>query len=340
MSKKNSVQQISMSQFIYTLGPGAIIESVNGPRLIPTLRNGLQGDFAKYVNTYEIKDVRMADLIRKKDDPEVRFFRLPTNSSEGKKDNQGIYSTIKFPNWHICYNEKEHEMGILYNTSNDKGCCPICGNEKTNPVRFISACPDGHMDEVSWSYAVHDNNDCTNYKYYYWDVDGSSLANIHIQCPKCKIKKSMQDVYTKSYKCSGRFPEKEQIKGFEVCTSIPKKNQNCKNKMKIIQRQSTSLRLAKTITLLKLPGNTNVLRNAFLNTTIKNMTKGAIKKGMLEDQYRSLIDVMIIGSDDNYSKKDAQNIINYINSTSYDTFIQKATDVYTKELKLKSYSYK
>ena len=37
-------QNLGKSQFILTFGPGSIIESVNGPRLIPSLKNEERGE--------------------------------------------------------------------------------------------------------------------------------------------------------------------------------------------------------------------------------------------------------------------------------------------------------
>ena len=37
------MQLVRRSQFIYTFGPGSIIESRDGPRLIPSINKGLSG---------------------------------------------------------------------------------------------------------------------------------------------------------------------------------------------------------------------------------------------------------------------------------------------------------
>ena len=51
-------QPLMRSQFILVYGPGAIIESENGPRLIPNLDIGIN-KFGKTAKKYEINDVRM-----------------------------------------------------------------------------------------------------------------------------------------------------------------------------------------------------------------------------------------------------------------------------------------
>ena len=70
------------SQFILTYGPGAIIESENGPRLIPSLDIGLK-DFSKVTKNYRISDIRMEQLINnvKGANENIRLFTLPANAS-------------------------------------------------------------------------------------------------------------------------------------------------------------------------------------------------------------------------------------------------------------------
>ena len=55
MSSQKS-QSLRRSQFIFTYGPGAILESKNGPRLIPSFLNGL-GKNTRYIENFEIEDV-------------------------------------------------------------------------------------------------------------------------------------------------------------------------------------------------------------------------------------------------------------------------------------------
>jgi len=324
--KNDDVQQVRQSQFILSLGPGAIIESVNGPRLIPSLRSGLGDRFTKYVKSNEIKEVRLKSLFDKEEEDsyETRFFRLPTNSAEGKKENQGIYNTIIFPSWNICYNKKhKNSKAILYNSLKyDK--CPDCGDNSANPVRFISACPDGHLDDIYWTYVVHDDNECYNEEYFYWDADGSSLSNIKIECPKCGNIKSMQDIYKKSYNCTGRTPEKEVLLGWGACKSTINRKGNCNRKMKVVQRQSTSLRLVKTMTLLKIPEYSSNIIEALTYSGIKAITKVMLDNNMGEETYLTMLDSV---GNENHIK----NIKNYIKDNSYEDLLEFAQNLYESD---------
>ena len=271
------IQKIRESQFVLLYGPGSIIESKNGSRLIPTIDHCL-GD-KRYNNDFLEhhqfnNEVRMSSVIRKmekKDEEDIHLFFLPSNASQNMDDNKGSYFTYIFPVWHICHDDHDGLGPILFNSSQHGGVCPKCGdNNSSTNVRFVLACANGHLDDVHWHKAVHWGTNVSNCypDYYYWRADGSGLADIKIQCPDCNSIKTMIDIYYDVYfECSGRFPEKQQPKftnnyfsAFPESQDDSKKDKNCKCPMKILQKQSTSLRVAHSLTLLKMPRDNNVLK--------------------------------------------------------------------------------
>jgi hypothetical protein len=52
-------------------------------------------------------------------------------------------------------------------------------------------------------------NKC-NPPYYYWKANGSSLSDIIVECPQCNSKKTMKEIYSLQFFCTGRNPEKER----------------------------------------------------------------------------------------------------------------------------------
>ncbi|GAA5262790.1 DrmB family protein [Methanocalculus sp. MC3] len=254
-------QHLNRSQFVLIYGPGSIIETKNGPRLIPNLRRGLGNYYSiDTFEKFEINDVRLCNYIQKSANAEnkARIVALPSNAGLEKKQNTRVYATQVFPIWKICYGRKKvkKHSPILYSGQE----CPLCHtDEDSGVVRFVAACSAGHLDEVDWNYAIHQSRDCKP-QYYYWKTSGSSLANIEIECPKCHLKTTMQDIYKMDFFCTGRFPEKESASSnYSPYYTKPNRNQNCKKNMKITQRQSASLRIPDTITLLTIPKYDNQL---------------------------------------------------------------------------------
>lgn len=251
---KREFQHISRSQFVLTYGPGSVIETKKGPRLIPAMNRGLGEYFSKDVfERFEIAETRLSKFIQQQSEnqPRIRIVALPTNAGLKKPSNYRIYSTFVFPVWKVCYGRKGGHRPILFNGLT----CPLCKtNEESSAVRFVAACSAGHLDEVDWHYAIHGNYKCKPH-FYFWKTNGSSLSDIIIECPDCSSNSNMKEIYKLKFYCTGRSPEKEtpSASSFPPYYTTPQRSKKCEKMMKISQRQSTSLRLSNTMTLLTIP---------------------------------------------------------------------------------------
>jgi len=274
---QEKIQEIRLSQFVLTYGPGSILESTRGPRLIPSLDTGLgvlSGD--QIFQNFEIEDTRLSIAVMQLNSntkTKFRFFKLPSNSELNFPKSEGIYFTYIFPASKICYGREKDHLPILFKNKE----CPIChSNKDVSPLRFVMACTDGHLDDINWDYAVHKGNMKKKCKpqYYLWKAGGSSLSSITIQCPSCKKSVTMEQIYNMDFICSGRYPEKESYHFSRYGPPyFPKRKTNsCDKKMKVIQRQSSSLYISNTITLLTIPEYdkpiTRVLQNPKIQTSI------------------------------------------------------------------------
>ncbi|WP_269899598.1 DUF1998 domain-containing protein [Methanothermobacter thermautotrophicus] len=250
----NDVQHLRRSQFIFTYGPGAILEGKNGPVMILSLNEGLGRYFTgEWLEKFEIKDSRLSEFLRKNKeiDGTIRLFSLPTNAALSHDENSYIYNTYRFPRWKICYGRREggHQNPVLYEHKGEGEGCPLCGSKNASATRFVAACPDGHLDDLPWKYLVHSKETGCNPEYFHWKIEGPSIADIIIECPECGQSSSMRDIYRKKFRCTGRFPENR---------SGHRSEESCELEMKILQRQSTSLRIPVTLTLVKIPYKTEL----------------------------------------------------------------------------------
>lgn len=268
------VQHIRRSQFITTYGPGAIIEGRRGPRVIPSLDVGLGIYFSQEIlEEFEIPDIRMTYLVGG-----ARIFSLPTNAALKKNDSWHIYKTKEFPVWRICANWKKHRNpdSILYEGNNVDSKCPVCG-EIGEPVRFILACADGHMDDIPWNIFVHEKEKGTSCKgWFYWKGGGSSVKSIEIECPTCDQKITVGDVYRKNMRCTGRLPEREFSGAYR-----PRK---CGGHMKVIQRQATNLRIPEVLTLLTIPKYDTTMARIIQGKTVLNLIENLEDAGVLDEE--------------------------------------------------------
>jgi len=201
-------QEVRHSQFILTYGPGALLETVEGPRLIPLPNRGL---FAPTrindIEQYEISDSRISALLG---GDNHRIFHLP--SAELMKRTGWEYQTRRFPEWHLCTNH-----GILYL---NRGGCPECHREgldtsdsRGDAIRFVLSCPHGHLSDINWHYLVHyrTGGQCATRRHqnhFLWNGGGGSLTEIILTCPGCNERVRLGDLYNRTWQCQGIYPER------------------------------------------------------------------------------------------------------------------------------------
>ena len=331
---KSTKQELRRSQFVTVYGPGAIIEGPNGSRLIPSLKGLGYNCNDAFFKKYELKDIRMSHLLNEEDESsyENHLLEIPSNTSSDIGEKNIIYSTIVFPAWHVCY--KRNPAILYYDKIYDEHCdaynpqkCMDCDKENNPNVRFVRACPDGHLDEVYWKREVHGGDStCDGSKYYYWRVNGSLLADIIIECPKCGRHTDMHKIYLNKTKCTGRLPEKEELKGYPIAFGEIQRNNNCDEMMSVVQKQSTSLRLPVTKTLLKIPQFDESVLDSLINTKMEGFLKGILTAKKPEDISK---EVILKAGLDSLSSKDYKKLVKYLEThdvVDYINLLNKVDD--------------
>lgn len=339
-NSKKAIQPLRRSQFILTYGPGSIIETKFGPRLIPIPSIGMNSDrnpnWTLILNKEKniIEDARVCDYIKKAkktegcvNDEDIVIFSLPTSNESGKKN--AIYDTKIFPQWRICNNKDGHHKKGFKSCSilhQKYDYCPVCGksvNENHSTIRFIAACPNGHMDDIRWNYVVHykSNSNCKS-KFFYWKPRGSSLKSIKIECPECHTETTMEDVSwifrNHKYHCSGRSPEKEELFGGDKYTK------DCDADVRIVQRQSSSLYLPNTVTLVTIPEYSDNISRILQDRSIKRSVNSLLNLWNINNNALSnegLCSIVNSIQDLNSNKK--QELINFITYEGADKFLLK-----------------
>jgi ribosomal protein S27AE len=272
-------QSLRRSQFITTYGPGAILEGPDGPRIIPTLdRSGLFDQ--RRPADFEITDLRLSQALLNG----AGILRLPSNAELGEPDSRAIYDTEPFPSWALCVRH-----GLLYQKAqNDNRACPRCAplpnhyeawrQVRRQAIRFVRACPAGHLDDVDWVGIIpHTRPDC-NPPYLYWRGGGGGLRNVEIVCPNCGASINLGLAYAREWRCSGRFPE------------LGKGRPGCEEHSKIIQRGAANLRISELQTALTIPPRSTRLHRLLEMTVVRAVlaTQSIRNKSELLDALQAL----------------------------------------------------
>jgi len=300
----NKTTHLRASQLVFAYGPGAIIETKNGPRIILNYQDG----YGRYFNNtnlenYKIEDIRMLNFLGK----DSMIFSPITNQAERRKQSNSIYNTIEFPKWKLCYGNHENKKVVLHNMNS----CPLCHDIKNQiAVRYVMACPDGHISDVDWNFAVHGEKRC-NINYFYWDAKGSSLSDIKITCSKCKISKTMGVIYYMDFDCNGYYPEKQPHQ----------QKTSCSNRMKVMMRQSSSLRIPIIKSLLTIPKYEGKLANILARSRVKATLSTIISFKETSNEDLDLLN-LLEKHGHQLEEEEFETIKDYINEEGESSFIE------------------
>ncbi|MDQ0878968.1 hypothetical protein QFZ77_007627 [Paenibacillus sp. V4I3] len=272
-------QSMRPSQFITTYGPGAILEGPNGPRVINNIAlSGILNH--KPLDQLEIPDQRLSDSLLNG----AGIIRLPTNAELNIVETTHIYETRQFPAWSLCIKNNHNK---LYKYYNNRGC-PDCGpfansyegwlKSRKEAIRFVMACPNGHMDDVNWPALVrHKKKPCFP-QYLIWQGGGGALKNVKIICPDCGGDFNLGSAYASEIDCTGYFPERNE-------------RQQCEASAKMMQRGASNLRLPEIISSLTIPSRDTRLHQLLAHSTIINIlyTSNITNKAELLEKLHALV---------------------------------------------------
>jgi len=247
-------QALRPSQFVLTYGVGSILETPNGPRIILDYKDwgkifGRPDTSVQLSSRFEIKDANVSALLGG-----GRIFRLPTNADMQIPEDHVLFRTGRFPRWGLC---QDHT--ILYEfTPRGTTRCPRCDTSKVaqhEAIRFVRACPRGHLDDVDWKGIVHHNNKTCDGGLFNWNETGSTLRDIVLTCRKCGDHATLQDIYYRRSTCSGWFPESDL-------------HELCNEEAWVILRNASNLRIPEVVSALTIPPRTTPLHRLLENPRI------------------------------------------------------------------------
>jgi len=272
------------SQFVFTFGVGAIVETPEGPGVVPSIgywtRIKRLANFEQNLqHNYCIADSRLEGYLNKTFGGICRVFRLPTNTDVGLPDGEVLYDLVPFPNWALCV-----EHGYLYplagpNAASCPGCGPRRSADRRRAIRFVKVCSNGHMSDLNWHWIVHKGHagNCTNYVYRWIQGPSAALSDIKLECTECKAQTSLARIYLDTY-CLGLYPEQYR-----------RGTQQCSEKARVVLRNASNIYLAQTLSFLTLPDYASALDVLFQHPSVKPVVIALAqpsKKAILENLER------------------------------------------------------
>ncbi len=182
-AKQRPQGQVRQSQIVTTFGPGAMIDLTDHAALIGGLEHWRGEGKLVSEERLEVKIQKLLNL------PSVKLYAPPITTGDQEGPSVGI-TAWQFPQWFIAQGDEERRGNIrsrplVHSQALVRG--KYIGSDRRKyrviPIRFVQACPNGHISDVDWYAFVHrSSGDCR--RQLWIDESGTSgeFADIYMRC--------------------------------------------------------------------------------------------------------------------------------------------------------------
>ena len=202
MSAFRGAGSIRPSQLVSTFGPGSIYDNLYDSFLI------MGTDSWNERNCKKLTDETLLFYLKKSEPRKYSSlvkFLVPISS----RDDEEQVAISTFPRWGVCpecsmVQRRNHTgIGFKCRSTTCRGIDGTGRQSETVPVRFISACVNGHLDDFPWYRWVHRGtvNDCNQNDARLYLIDGtnsSSLESKTVRCTNCNRAEPMTTSLSKN----------------------------------------------------------------------------------------------------------------------------------------------
>ncbi len=190
--------QLRQSQMITTFGPGSLVDLVGDAVLIP----GLEQWWYTGSGAYEIAEQRLADNLRRRGLKLSRtnpFRAPPVNAGDELHLGCGVRA-VEFPSWFLCPQRDCERLVHKRDTELVSGerrhrCLSKKKATRLVPVRFVTACANGHLDDFPWNWFVHKRRggSCPTPELVLTDRGSGDLSDVILRCNGCEEWRPMSE---------------------------------------------------------------------------------------------------------------------------------------------------
>jgi len=261
----NRLGDIRRSAVISTFGPGAIVDFRSDGAAISAVASGLEvwderTQSPGLAHPQTIFEPRLQKRLG------VSGFRLPPVVPDTSKLPDTLVG-VRFPEWLQCpgchhirpatkWSQKPGKVSRFCGTCTAaKPAGQRSGNEVfAVPVRFVTACESGHLDEFPWNVWVGHSENCSNRDDLVLLSRSAGLAGLFLQCPRCGSERSMDGIFKE--KALAFLP----CRGHRPWLRLP--DQQCGKAVRTLQRGSSNLYFPVIHSALDIPPWTDALQKA------------------------------------------------------------------------------
>ncbi len=251
-----------LSQLVSTFGPGAMVD-------LPTRSVVVAGleEWDMRANTFTVVHEprlaqRLETLLKEQQrlNPDKRLTLRTPPVSDGDGDPKGVAAPV-FPSWFVC-ERVESSTGagsirrrrlVHWRDLDSKGRRRFVFDDgkksAVTPIRFVSACDRGHLQDIDWRWAVHGGTACSEPMWVEEKGTSADPADTSVVCG-CTKRLSLQEAFQPGRlgMCKGERP-----------WLLDRDPNGCTEKLKLLTRTATNTYFPQVLTVISLPTEDDAL---------------------------------------------------------------------------------
>jgi hypothetical protein len=266
--------EIRQSQIVTTFGAGSMVDLPNKSVIIGGLNHWTAKDCKPVI------EERLARYISQKvlGVASIQLKTPPIDEEEIGDRRIGI-TAFTFPHWFLAQVDQSIELnGKKYRTrpllpygqlpkgkylNEDKKLISVV------PVRFVQACPNGHISDINWHGFVRHEISCTNKTGRLWFDEGTAsndFSEIYVRCDRCNARRQLKDATIPNARNLGRCEGHRPWLGLdaitqEQCVSL-KDTQGKPESNRLLVRSASNAYFAQVVSAISIPDSDEKLRTA------------------------------------------------------------------------------
>ncbi|MFO0634767.1 MAG: DrmB family protein [Nannocystaceae bacterium] len=213
---------IRQSQIVTTFGPGAMVDLLHDAVLIGGLDLWLMGSVGKGGGGEVIQEPRLRMRVAQalgagESEPEAvelshdRPFRAPPAGDDNAPTRGLGIKAFEFPRWFVCQNCRAlvRRDQLELKSHSYRHSCVGRSNGTATPVRFVSACRRGHLEDFPWSFFVHkDRPICSHPQLFLDESSSGDFSDVIVRCETCDARRPLSEARADAAmpKCRGERP--------------------------------------------------------------------------------------------------------------------------------------
>lgn len=251
---------VRQSQMVTTFGPGAMVDLLADAVLVGGL------DFWSYDRNYatpHIPEPRLRDAIVERfkhvgrELSQEEPFRAPPAGNDREPSKHAGALVLEFPHWFVCQNPKCRALlrkdGLDLKSHRYWHQCDQKTKVECVPVRFVSACTRGHLDEFHWIWFVHASRGkerCPAPSLTFHEGATGDFNDIQIECA-CGAHAKLNAIQGLKLPCTGARP-----------WLGPEGKEECQEEIRLLVRTASNSYFPQVVSALSIPDPSNKLNES------------------------------------------------------------------------------